>query len=38
MGIIARRMLTQLVKDCDGNLEKALDQFVFSNPDLLKHL
>jgi hypothetical protein len=38
MGIIARRMLTQLVKDCDGNLEKALDQFAFSNPDLLKHL
>jgi len=38
MGIIARRMLTQLVKDCNGNIEKALDQFAFSNPDLLKHL
>lgn len=38
MGIIARRMLTQLVKDCNGNIEKALDQFAFSNPDLLKNL
>lgn len=38
MGIIARRILTQLIKDYNGNLEKALDQFAFSNPDLLKHL
>jgi hypothetical protein len=38
MGIIARRILTQMIKDYNGNLEKALDQFAFSNPDLLKYI
>ena len=38
LGIIARRILKDLVKDYNGNLKKALDQLAFSHPDLITYL